>query len=126
MSTGLTIKQIKTVIPTTLREVDELVAVFGFGSFFRGETFDDVDLAIVFSNESVDLVAAYYEVRHLLRTLERNYKVKFDVTPLTVAEFSEKPLISHGSLDLVYKKQNHHSHGLLRLGSDANSLDTRP
>ena len=47
MSTGLTIKKMKTEIQNILSGHHNLFGVYGFGSFFRSTEYNDIDLLLV-------------------------------------------------------------------------------
>jgi predicted nucleotidyltransferase len=67
-------------------------AVYGFRSFFRGEPFRDVDLAIVLSESISDEMSTYYRLKAEIDSLGVRLVVQFHLSVLTEAEFDERPL----------------------------------
>src|ERR1051325_6867186 len=63
MSTGITSKKIAMAIRSTVTAQLDIWAVFGFGSFYRGQPFNDIDLLVVASPCCSTYLEAYYEVR---------------------------------------------------------------
>jgi predicted nucleotidyltransferase len=98
MNSGITKNQIKIELSRSLEGISEVEAVFGFGSFFRDEPFNDVDLALVFSDNCVDPLPAFERVMSRLKAAEENLGVRLHVTPLTAKEFQERPLLDHERL----------------------------
>lgn len=65
MTTGLTIARTKMAIqslPISRLGVEE---VYGFGSFFRGEAFHEIDLVLVVSPDVAGSVALFYEPKKI-------------------------------------------------------------
>ena len=93
MNTGNSISAMKTALRSiAISASTDVKHLYGFGSFFRGETtFNDIDIIFVFVDAS-DLVNRYYRVRDLLASIEIEYAVNFDITPLTPDEFAGRPL----------------------------------
>jgi predicted nucleotidyltransferase len=85
-------------IRSTTTRWPDVCAAFGFGSFFRSEPFDDIDVLIVLRQECQLRLVTYYELKTAFDNLGRNYGVRFDVTVLTEREFSERPLRDMDSL----------------------------
>ena len=79
-------------IRSTIISLPDVYGVYGFGSFFRSEIFNDVDLLIVLSDSCDDLLKAFYSVRHALEQLSSQLSLKFDLTFLTQRECLERPL----------------------------------
>jgi predicted nucleotidyltransferase len=73
-------------------------AVFGFGSFFRGEPFNDIDLALVFTENCDNALAVFERVLSRLRVAEDRLGVHLHATPFTAKEFKERPLRDYDRL----------------------------
>jgi predicted nucleotidyltransferase len=67
-------------------------AIYGFGSFFRGVPFNDIDLAVVLSRSTSRGLASYYELRVEFDQLARRLGVVFDLNVFTEDEFADRPL----------------------------------
>jgi predicted nucleotidyltransferase len=98
MNSGLTKSQIQTELSLALVGIGEVEAVFGFGSFFRGEPFNDVDLALVFTENCDNALTAFERVLSRLRASEDRLGVHLHITPFTAKEFRERPLLEHDRL----------------------------
>jgi predicted nucleotidyltransferase len=98
MNSGLTKSRIKNELAHSLKGISEVEAVFGFGSYFRDEPFDDVDLAVVFTDACENSLAVYELLVSRLRAADIRLGVHFHVTPFTGKEFKQKPLREHNTL----------------------------
>lgn len=67
-------------------------AIYGFGSFFRGEPFNDIDLAVVWSSSTSDRLASYYKLKTELDRLADQLGVVVDLSVFTEDEFGDRPL----------------------------------
>lgn len=67
-------------------------AIYGFGSFFRGNCFNDVDLAIVLSPSSTRALVSYYRTKAEIDRLGYKLGVAFDLSVFTEDEFALRPL----------------------------------
>lgn len=67
-------------------------AVYGFGSFFRGDTFHDVDLAIILSKPTSQALESYYSLKSEFDNLSLRLGVAFDLSIFTEEEFDTRPL----------------------------------
>ena len=108
MSSGLTKKLIQTELTRSLTGVPQIDAVFGFGSFFRGEPFNDIDLALVFKEDCENTLATYELVLSRLKEADERLGVRLHVTPFTAKEFRERPLREHASLVPLLPDNNVH------------------
>lgn len=79
-------------------EWPSVCAAFGFGSFFRNEPFNDVDVLFVLQQECQSHLAIYYDLKKTFDNMGERYGVCFDLTVLTEREFSERPLRDMNSL----------------------------
>jgi predicted nucleotidyltransferase len=104
MNSGLTKSQIQTELSLALVGVGEVEAVFGFGSFFRGEPFNDVDLALVFTENCDNALAVFERVLLRLRAAEDRLGAHLHVTPFTAKEFRERPLREHALLVALFPR----------------------
>ena len=85
-----------------LAGISEVEAVFGFGSFFRGEAFEDVDLAVVFREDCDAPLAVFERVLERLRIVDERLGVHLHVTPFTAKEFKSGPLREHARLVALF------------------------
>lgn len=76
----------------------EVVGIFGFGSFFRGEPYRDVDILVVVESDVLVLAALASSVIEKFKNLECAMEVKFDVKVFTRVEFSGRPLMNMGEI----------------------------
>jgi predicted nucleotidyltransferase len=67
-------------------------AIYGFGSFFRGERFHDIDLAVVLSRSTSRGLASYYELKAEIDRLAGRLGVIFDLSVFTEDELALRPL----------------------------------
>lgn len=67
-------------------------AVYGFGSFFRGEPFNDVDLAVVLSRSTSRGLGSYYGLKMEIDRLAVRLGVVFHLSVFTEDEFGLGPL----------------------------------
>ena len=79
-------------------QTDELVGVYGFGSFFRSEVSNDCDLVLVIKNDSNNMGQVHENLNRLFFVLGEKLSIKFDLTVLTEREFLRKPLLEHDML----------------------------
>lgn len=92
-------------IRSIITELDELHSVFGFGSFFRGEKYRDLDVLVVLKPTADALLDNYYAIRARFDILGRALGITFDLLVLTLAEFEERPLREMNSLAEIYRAQ---------------------
>jgi predicted nucleotidyltransferase len=92
MSTGITIKKIKTEIQSIISDKIDVHAVYGFGSFFRSEDSQDIDILFVVRASCNEPLKVFYEIQKSLLVLEKSLGIKFDLLVLTEEEFRERPL----------------------------------
>ncbi|WP_437974763.1 hypothetical protein WMF11_41760 [Sorangium sp. So ce295] len=100
MITGITTNSIKKEIQSIRSELKniDVVNVFGFGSFFRADRSEDVDLLLVLDNQVADPGARYASLAVIFRTLGDKIGVTIDLTVLLESEFEQKLLNEHDSL----------------------------
>lgn len=102
LSIGLITSAIKKEILSTTLVRNGLDAVYGFGSFFRGDAFNDIDLLAVASEASVNNLATYYDFRSSLARLSSDIGTPFHLTLLTVEEFLSRPLRDMSEIQLLW------------------------
>jgi len=99
MITGVTTseikKEIRCIITAGQRNV---LAVFGFGSHFRGESYRDIDILVVLKPKCGPLLPTYYSLKRALEELSEHLGVAIDLTVLTWEEFADRPLRDMDSL----------------------------
>lgn len=66
--------------------------VFGFGSFFRGEKFKDIDVLFVVEYSDGHLLKTAQAIRAHFHVFSENIGVKIDPLILTKQEYAERPL----------------------------------
>jgi len=103
MITGITISEMKKEILSTVTRQGDLHSVFGFGSYFRGESYNDVDVLIVLTGRAISILAAYYNTKKKLEILGSRLGMIFDITALTYEEFLERPLLEMDNLVPIYR-----------------------
>ena len=83
------------------QRLEAVCAVFGMGSYFRGEPFNDLDLVVVVApTETITEVGR--TIRTALAPIAEMVGVPIDVTILTQAEFAERPLRDMHTLSTIY------------------------
>ena len=86
-------------IRSTIAGLPNIYGVFGFGSYFRGEPHNDIDILVVSSPYCRNTLELFYQVKEGLGRVDDS----IDLTLLTYREFIEKPLIEHDQLIEIYK-----------------------
>ena len=94
MTFGRITSAIEKEIPFIKQRVPELVEVYGFGSFFQEESFNDIDLIFVIDCRAGEILPASRKLRREARTLSAIFAIEIDALVLSKREFSEKPLIN--------------------------------
>lgn len=87
--------------------VPAVEAVWGFGSYFRGEAYDDVDVLIVLRCSHEELTGQTRSLRSAFLIAERELKLQFDLLFLTPEEFSSRPLRDMDQLVPLYQSSHH-------------------
>lgn len=86
----------------TLSTIDDVVSVWGFGSFFRGdERAKDIDLLAVVKRGNLNL-EAIRKIRKQFNKVGHKFGLNVDLTILTCSEFAEKPLREMDELVLLF------------------------
>ena len=89
-----------------LQERRNLFGVFGFGSFFRSDSYNDIDILVVV-NDSCNLpLQEFYTVKSLLSEIEAEYNILIDITYLSYTEYGRKHLLESDFLiDIIAAKK---------------------
>ena len=95
---GPIIEKIRTEIQSIQQELHEVSQVYGFGSFFRGEDFNDIDLVFVVSGSGGTLLDTSRAIRKRMAVLSLRLGYKVDLLVLTDREMAEEPLRDMSSL----------------------------
>lgn len=98
MNTGTIRKKIKMEIRSRLQDKSEIFGIFGFGSFFRCDSFNDVDVLVVVDDHCAYPLRVFYEVKSVLDEIGLRYGVPIDITYLSYTEYSRKPLLESDNL----------------------------
>jgi predicted nucleotidyltransferase len=89
-------------IQTITSVENRLEAVFGFGSFFRGELFNDLDLLAVAAKNATDNLETYYKLVTAIEPVAAKLGCSLDLTLLTSDEFATRPLMHMDELRRVW------------------------
>jgi len=91
-----------------LREIaaahDSVVALYGMGSFFRGEPHNDVDFVVVLACDPAALLGEARSIRRDLCTIGDSVGERVDVTVFTRSEFELKPLRDMDALVSIFQR----------------------
>ncbi len=98
MNTGTIRRKIKTEIRSRLQNRLEIFGIFGFGSFFRCDNFNDVDVLVVVNDDCEYPLKFFYDVKNVLDEIGLIFGVPIDITYLSYTEYSRKPLRESDSL----------------------------
>jgi predicted nucleotidyltransferase len=100
MNSGHIIKKIKKEIQSITAELHDIYGVYGFGSFFRSDRYNDIDILIVASPVCEDTLSLFYLAKERLQEIDQS--IDIDITLLTYSEFLTKPLLEMDSLTEIY------------------------
>ena len=103
MSTGLIASEIRTAILRITSAEKELEAVFGFGSCFRGERFNDIDVLAVACAENTETLYTYYRLSQALAPVADRFGRPMHLTVITSDEFRSRPLRNMSELQLLWR-----------------------
>lgn len=98
MISGITTEKMKMEIQCIHTSEPNLLGVYGFGSFFRSEKYNDCDLLLVIDNDCSCLGKIHAELYERFFDLGKRLSVVFDLTILTEREHRNKPLREHNEL----------------------------
>ena len=102
---GITIKKIETEIQHIFLNKMDVTGVYGFGSFFRKEPFNDIDILIVTSAKIEELISTYDFCDSKLSFLGRLMNYKFHMLMLTKEEYNSKPLLESDHLTILFERE---------------------
>lgn len=102
LSTGRIANEIRTAIRATIFIEEQLDAVFGFGSFFRGEPFREIDVLAVTSHANTELLPTYYLLMSALEPISARAGCPVHLVMFTPDEFGTKPLRDMHALQLLW------------------------
>ena len=91
-TTGDITRGIKREIRHIQREVPEVLGIYGFGSFFRGQEFNDIDIIFVLRCEFGRILPASKKLRGMVLNLSAVFGETFHSLILTEGEFEGHPL----------------------------------
>lgn len=98
-------RKMKTVIDY-INSRENSCVVYGFGSFFRGEsTSRDIDLLFVCEMTEAEMSAAHRRIQAMLAPLAVSMDIDIDYTLLTPTEFSDFPFRNREDFALIVKRQ---------------------
>ena len=86
---GMSREEITQTVVNSLTKVPRAKAVYGFGSFFRGGAFRDIDLVLVVDAAGSQLMHSAAQARCQLGALSGCFNVPFDLTVFTASEMAE-------------------------------------
>jgi predicted nucleotidyltransferase len=104
MNSGPTLAGIKKGIQSIVEKIPPVLSVWGFGSFYRNEPFNDVDIVMVLHCSRELLLGLVKDVKGNLAKLEDQIGVKFDVLIMTPDEFESRPLRDMDQLAHIYQR----------------------
>ena len=84
--------KIRSAIASNLKRFPSISSAWGFGSFFRGEEHQDIDILVVVAVSHERLLDASREIRASLFQVQRTIDVPIDLLILTESEFESRPL----------------------------------
>lgn len=82
--------------------LDGVSAVYGMGSYFREEPFNDVDLVVVVAPTTCPLAALGSKIRAGLAPLTQIFDAPLDIIIFTEIEFANRPLRDMHTLVPIY------------------------
>jgi predicted nucleotidyltransferase len=103
MNTGLIASEIRTAVQSITSIEKHLDAVFGFGSFFRGELFRDIDVLAVTSQHNSETLRTFYLLSEALDPISVRCGCPVHLTMFTPAEFHAKPLRDMHELQTLWR-----------------------
>lgn len=104
MSAGLMSCQIDSLLSSVFVGTEGIDAAYGFGSYFRGEKFHDIDVVVVLSDCLVNPVAMFNLLQEKLEVVRETFGVRVDLTPLTADEFRSRPLLESDRLVPIFER----------------------
>lgn len=96
--------KVERLLKQALQKQPNVVGVYGFGSFFRSNTFNDIDIAIVTDSNEADLLHTHRSVAKTIEGISQEVGSKIDFLLFTKEEFDQKPLLESGSMILIFQE----------------------
>ena len=90
-----------STIRQAVQKLEDVTAVYGMGSYFRGEPFNDVDIVVVVRRTPA-LVVLGTAIRAALLPLSEIVGSRIDITIFTESEFAGEPLRDMATLVPIY------------------------
>lgn len=104
--TGPMIAIISKQVLEACSNLSSIVGAYGFGSFFRDEHYNDIDITFVTDSHDIMLLQTYDELKRILEKLGGQLSVTFDFLLFTEDEFLEQPLREMNNLTLLFKRNS--------------------
>lgn len=86
--------------------LEAILALYGMGSFFRSDTFNDLDLVAVVDCSLSELVDQAERIHSAFRNLGAQLGVPIDLTIFTPSEFLSAPLRDMSTLKKLYDRHS--------------------
>ena len=84
MNSGHIIKKMKMEIQSVTTELHDIYGVYGFGSFFRGDLYNDIDILIVASPSCEDTLSLFYLIKNKLQKVVPSLYIDIQPLPRTI------------------------------------------
>ncbi|NOR44545.1 MAG: hypothetical protein GQ534_03080 [Candidatus Delongbacteria bacterium] len=97
------LNEIRSMI--VLNYIEDIQAIYGFGSYFRSERYSDVDLVVVSSKKVKDELSLYLRLHNQLKVIVENHSVILDLTYLKYGEFNKAPILEKGQLVTIFENK---------------------
>lgn len=96
--------KIEHLLKKSLHKQYNIVGIYGFGSFFRSNTFTDIDIAIVTNSSEADLLHTHRSVAKIIEGISQEVGSKINFLLFTKEEFDQKPLLESDSMVLIFQE----------------------
>lgn len=106
MTFGIITRKIRTAIQSELSNHEHVLSAWGFGSFFRLQSFEDIDVLVVVSCKSSDLPSLSAAIRRGMYVVGIQIGFSIDLLILTSGEFDERPLRDFDQLESIFIRQS--------------------
>ena len=87
-------------------KVNSVKSIWGFGSFFRSNRPNDLDLLITLSCPKDQLLEHYYNIKGIITTYFQCTSIKIDLVILTDKEYEKNPLKVNDKLIPIYERNS--------------------
>ena len=85
-------------------ERHDIISIYGFGSFFRLQRYNDIDLLVVVSDSCSNLVDLYYHIKTRFERLGDVIGERIHMLVLTEEEFVSRPLRNMDELVELFRR----------------------